>query len=378
MVDNHPDGWYPDPWKRWPERYFQAGYYTDRVRYGAVEGRDSQWAPPSPAPSGHGSGYGQHPPAPGYRPPGYPGPAQGQFGPGAPLYASPLYAPQSYGYGYGQPKAGTVKTGPLPLHPMNIGDVLDGAFRLYRANFLTVITIVAVIAGPIELLSALGRRGQFGGQGFFSILANPSSAQNTGSSGLSPASGLASLVSLLMLPYAAGAISRVVAASYLGQSETAGTALRASLSRFFPLLGAWFVVHLLEVVGGVLLVLPGLIFMALCVCTAPAIVMENLGPIQGIRRSWNLNRHRMWTVMGTALLSGIVISIVGNIIGAPLQIAALAIGLRWGWILLFLGLLLANLVVLALNAIVATLIYFDGRIRYEALDLQILARGLQG
>jgi hypothetical protein len=52
------------------------------------------------------------------------------------------------------------------------------------------------------------------------------------------------------------------------------------------------------------------------------------------------------------------------------------VGLRWGWILLAVGNSLTSLLVTPIIAIIATLQYFDARIRTEAFDLQIIAAGL--
>ena len=38
------------------------------------------------------------------------------------------------GYGPGRPTAGSSRTGPLPMYPMAVGDILDATFRLLRAN----------------------------------------------------------------------------------------------------------------------------------------------------------------------------------------------------------------------------------------------------
>lgn len=355
--DSYADGWYPDPWQRWPERWYGDGTYTERVRSGQAEGRDPIPVAPAPPAPGYGTGPGYDPyrPYQPYQPPG-------QWGqPG-------------WGYGYQQPKVGTAATGPLPLHPMNLGDIVDGAFRLYRANFKTIVTIVAVVSGPVQLLAAFARRNEFGGNSIFTIFSNPSAAQDNGTSNTSATTSLfVAFLGLFILPYAAGAISRVVSASYLGSAERPGQALRAAGRRFISLLVAWVLIHVLEVVAFVLIILPGLIVMSLSVCVAPAIVLEGLGAMAGIRRSWSLNRHRMWRVMGISLLTGLLVSIIGGIVSEPFALAGLAIGLHWGWILLFIGNLTASLVTVSLTAIIATLIYFDGRIRYEGMDLQILA-----
>ncbi len=132
-------------------------------------------------------------------------------------------------------------------------------------------------------------------------------------------------------------------------------------------------VHVLEIVAGVACILPGLLVMALFVAVAPAIVVEELGPIQGMRRSARLVRPRLWAVLGIALVSGILAQILGSVLGFIPQMAALLIGLRWGWILLAAGGILTGVVITPFVAIVATLVYFDGRIRHEGLDLAMMA-----
>jgi hypothetical protein len=245
---------------------------------------------------------------------------------------------------------------------MTVSDILDGAFRLYRANFKAILLITMAVAGPLDLVSALVRRGDYGGTSIFNSLSTASVGQtSSGSTSTVVALGITGLISFIVLPCAGGAISRLVSSSYIQGVELPGQALKSALRRAWPLLAASFLVHLMEIVGFIALIVPGLVFMALYVCVAPAIVIEGLGPIQGMKRSWALNKPRLWRVMGIALLSGLVVSLVGSVFSTPLQVAAVAIGLRWGWILLFLGELLASVVTLSLNAIIATLLYFDGR-----------------
>src|SRR5258708_17673850 len=110
-------------------------------------------------------------PPPPYPPPPYP----------APPYAAPPYPPQQYptpGYGYGWappplPKGGSDRTGPLPLHPMSLSDILDGAFKLFRANFRTILTIVAILAVPFHIIGSVLDPKPRWGPGFFSQLYLP-------------------------------------------------------------------------------------------------------------------------------------------------------------------------------------------------------------
>jgi len=276
------------------------------------------------------------------------------------------------------PKAGDARTGPLPLHPMTLSDILDGAFKLFKANVRTVVLITAAFVVPLQLVAAFGQRNALGGRGFTDFLSNPqaSDSLNTSSDAQTILALVAIAISLLITPFVAGAISRVVAASYLGQEESPGAALRATGRRTWALFAAWVLVHILEVVGGLFCILPGLLFMALFVATAPAIVIEELGPIQGMRRSWRLVRRRLWSVLGIALLAGFLANVLGQVLGVVPTLIALFIGPDKAWPLLAAGGILSALITTPFVAIVATLLYFDGRIRQEGFDLQLMADDL--
>jgi hypothetical protein len=307
------------------------------------------------------------PPPPGWQPPppqGWQPPPPGWQVPGASWQAPPL------------PKAGDARTGPLPLHPMSLSDILDGAIKLFKANARTVMLVTAAFVVPLQLISAFAQRNLNGGRGIVEAVRNPLTAQattNDQSSTQLIVGVVAALLLLLVAPFVAGAISRIVAASYLGREEAPGAALRATGRRAPALLVAWFLVHFVEVVGGVLCILPGLLAMALFVGVAPAIVTEELGPIAGMRRSARLMRPRLFSVLGVALLAGLLASVLGTILGGIPQTIALLIGLKWAWPLLAFGTILSALVTTPFVAIVATLLYFDGRIRQEGFDLQLMA-----
>jgi len=277
--------------------------------------------------------------------------------------------------GLGAPTAGDARTGPLPLHPMTLSDILDGAFNLLKANWRTLLLITAAFVVPLHIVSAFVQRNLYSGRSFFDAINNPTlRSSGTGSSNAQlVVGGVVALVSLLVAPFVAGAISKVVAASYLGGEETVGSALRATGRRAWALFAAWFLVHLLEGVGALFCILPGLLFMALFVAVAPAIVIEELGPVRGMRRSWRLMRPRLFPVLGIALVAGLLAGVVGNALGTVPSVAALAIGLKHGWPLLAAGSILSALITTPFVAIVATLLYFDGRIRQEGLDLQLMA-----
>lgn len=343
------------------------------------------------------------------------GPAWAPVDPGAPTWSAPPApappgqpSPYQYQYAPPRPKGGSARTGPLPLHPMTVGDVLDGAFKLMKANARSVFTIVAAFVVPLQLLAAFSQRNALGGAGLLDVLNDPSVAEAAAESSRSNAdlilSLVASFLNILVLPFLGGAISLVVGASYLGQELGPAEALRRTVRRAWALFASWVIVHVLEAAGfvvalvvavllavagagGLLVVLVAavgflagvpllLAVMALSVLTAPAIVVEELGPIRGVRRSWSLVRRRFWPVLGIALLAGVIAFVIGNVLGTVPQLLALVVGLEWGWLLLAFGAILTAMVTQPIVAIVATLQYFDARIRFEGFDLQVIAAEL--
>lgn len=259
---------------------------------------------------------------------------------------------------------------------MSVSDILDGAFKLLKANVKTVLVIVAVITFPLQFLSSFLLRQTFT-PGLLTIVTDPSLAETAAEQQLSGGSivvqAVTAVFGLLATPFIAGAVSRVVAASYLGRTVSAGPALAAAGRRFGALLGAFVLVHLLEGVGFLLCVLPALLVMAACTMVAPAIVVEELGPVEGIRRSWRLARPRLWPVLGISLLAGLIANMLGSILAFVPQLIGLLFGGTWAWVLIAVSGVLTGLVSAPIVSIVATLLYFDARIRHEGFDLLVMA-----
>jgi MFS family permease len=300
-------------------------------------------------------------------PPGSPGPP-GQPGWGPP----PAYPPL--------PKAGSARTGPLPLHPMTFSDILDGSFKLLKANLRTIVLVSALFLIPVNLVAAFLQRDLLGGYGLFQLANDPSLLDQAANTGMSNAALVGTLLavaaSILVTPFVGGAVSRIVAASYLGEELEPGEAIRVTGRRFLALLGAFFFTLLVKAVGLLFCLVGVLVPMTFFLVTTPAVMVEELGPIQAMARSVALVRPRFWQVMGIGIVSGLLASFLGNILATPFAFGALAIGYRWGWILVAVGGILPALVTTPFVAIVATLVYFDGRIRNEGFDLQVIAAEL--
>jgi hypothetical protein len=348
------------------------------MRASADEGKVVSSAPPPWEPPGQPPG-GQPPGTP---PPGAPpawGPPPGGPGWGPGPYPTAPYPPTPSPYPL-LPKAGSARTGPLPLHPMMFSDLLDGSFRLLKANLGTIVLVAAVFLIPVNLVAAFLQRDLLGGYGFLQFMQDPSLLEEAAGPGASngPLIGslVATLATVLVTPFIGGATSMVVAASYLGGELKAGPAMRATGRRFLVLLAVFFLTLLLKLAGLVLCLVGALVPMTLFLVTTPAVMVEEVGPIQAMARSVTLVRPRFWPVLAIGIGSGVLAGFLGNILAGPFSIAALAVGYRWGWILAAIGAIVPALITTPFVSILATLVYFDLRIRNEGFDLQMIAAEL--
>jgi len=264
---------------------------------------------------------------------------------------------------------------------MGLGEILDGAFKLYRANFKPIALVALAISGPVSLVAAVAVRGVNGGRGLIDLAtsSDPSVAGQGGTFGNSTQLILqvaSTLILWLVGPLVAGIVAKAVATTYLGGQLTAGEAVGRTWRHFPALLSAKLMVIATEAVGLLGCGVGAAFVMGLWVVVAPAIVVEGLGPFRGMRRSLRLCTARYWPVLGIALLSGLITYLLSSVVGGLPGVLAAIIGYRWGFPLVALGNVATAVLVAPLTAIIATLVYFDLRIRQEGFDLQIMARDL--
>lgn len=303
---------------------------------------------------------------------------------------------------------GGTRRGLIPLRPMTVGDVLDGAFKLLRATFATVALIVLVAFVPFEAISQtlLGPILGVSDPQALPFLTEqgapaPDAAIDTELlARLVVAGAVTGLVSWLVTILVSGAVTWAVARHEEGHDVDWRQAYGAAWRRYGSLLGASVLLLVLGIVGfiavvalaaavgwvvhvavGVIVGLAGAVLLALVVLpvsyvNVPVIVLERRRAVAGLRRSWGLLRPRLGAVFGIVLLAFIIVAIVAGVVGGLL--ALLAGGLAMiaeplGWITSGAANVLVQLIVLPLVANVALLVYLDARIRHEGLDIELAA-----
>ncbi|GJF20726.1 glycerophosphoryl diester phosphodiesterase membrane domain-containing protein [Streptomyces sp. HO565] len=369
-----------------------------------------QWSAPTgpgqtPPPPPPRTGWGTPPPPP--PPGGYGGQGRGYGGSG--------------GYGWGGPPP-AAKPGVIPLRPLGVGEILDGAVSTMRTYWRTVLGISLTVAIFTEIIVVLL-------QGL--VLDNTSSdALNDPDATLSELadaltattvnSGVIFLISLIGTVVATALLTTVTSRAVLGRPVTTREAWRDARPQVIKLFG--LIVLLLLMVAGILLVamLPGLLVTATAggeggvaltalgflagalvavwlmvrfSLASPALMLEKQGIKKAMGRSTKLVNGSWWRVFGIQLLATVIANIVASIIVIPFTFLAATLsgdgvsgflegGGDLGWTFLVVsgvGSVIGSMITFPITAGVTVLLYIDQRIRREALDLELArAAGVQG
>ncbi len=328
----------------------------------------------------------------------------------------------------------------LPISgPLGLGDLLDRAFRLYRARLGLFLMIAALFLVPFSLISGL-LSGQFITNymdAFVAIVAAEGSAPETifsealGSAGsfFVVMMGMA-ILSLVISGLVTLALNHSSIAVLHNQPISLAESMRGGLRRFgsfvwmsivqfsgiaLATLGMGIVIFIFVMViifigaavgsalleGDNIFATIAVVLVALCgyflaillflapaiylsarwLVATPAMLAENLGAMQSLRRSWALTKGHTWRAVGYVVLLYLITAIV---VGLP-------VGLIQQLILLLLGtssLGLATILSSAISSIFSVLwtplyicavvlLYYDLRVRVEGYDLALRIEQLE-
>ena len=265
------------------------------------------------------------------------------------------------------------------FEPMTVGGILDQTFRLYRANFLRYVTIVALIQVPLGLLTLA----------FQTTWVNNLAAGRGADSAFEAAKvlgfllgfGLTFLVAIIAQQFVNAALVKSISESYLG-----GDVSVLGAYRFLAPKAGWLILAALIIafgtgIGLMLCIVPGIFFSLYFVLTTQGIVTEDLNVIDGMKRSASLvsgNLGKVFLVLLVVFLLNValgaidmgIMAVVGRLVDVQKHYLAIQ--------LMSQGLPLLQQVLMApIHAAATILIYYDLRIRKEGFDLEMLARSFR-
>jgi hypothetical protein len=265
------------------------------------------------------------------------------------------------------------------LRPLSIGEVLDAGFRLFRHRFgaLMLAALVPVVSLTIVATIVVASTDPDA----FDVNAtttNDDAAAVTGT-----------IVGFLLQGIAAAlgvaACFKLISAAYLGERAGVRDSLVYGLRRLWALIVVYLVLVVLMFLPLAMAVLiplliPVAVFFAVKFSMAlPAVVIERRGPFAAVGRSWRLTRKNWWRAFGTLLVATVLLLIL--LIAVSIAIGAGVLGLdEAGEVAVAavstLAGIITNALTLPLTAAILTVQYYDLRVRKEAFDLELLARGV--
>ncbi|WP_022918167.1 hypothetical protein [Ruania albidiflava] len=412
-----PGGYGQQPGQSGPPGYAQQpppGYGQQPGQDGPGTGGPGAGGPGAPPGSAGGPpGWGPQPPPGGY------GQQPGQQGP--PAYGQqppPGYGQQPGSYGqYGAQGAGlppawgpAPQPGIIPLRPLTLGEIYDGAIRSIRTNPAVMFVLSAVLVALATLVQGIATWGVFEDLNAL-VGMDPETLQNVATSSLlatlqSALLGytISGLVSFLITTILNGLLIHAVSQAVIGRKMSLEEVWHATKRQIPRLLALSLVVSLLLIlVAGlsvgiiVLLALSGstalmalgtvvmllvllvsmLAVVTLTVLATPALVLEQSKVFTALRRSFLLTRKMFWRVLGIYLLTALLVGLLGSVISYPVTMIGQVLGsVTFSYVLTLVGSAISLAVTTPFMAAVTALLYIDVRIRLEALDVE-LARAAQ-
>ncbi|MGW1513162.1 DUF7544 domain-containing protein [Streptomyces sp. NPDC002394] len=319
---------------------------------------------------------------------------------------------------WGRPPA--AQPGVIPLRPLGMGEILDGAAKTLRTYWRTVLAISVTVAVISQVCNILAQRYLVPA----APAANPDAtpAEQLEQSLDSMQSSLAGMGPSLLVMVMASLVSAalltvVISRAVLGRPVSLGSAWQEARPRLLRLLGLTLLISAAIVAVVAVGLLPGLLIgggagVALTLIgglgaivavvwllirfslSSPALMLERQGVVQSLKRSAKLVRGSWWRVFGITVLTWLLLSLFAMIIEIPFMVIGFLLdsdgfsGLlsgtstTFGWPFLIvtgIGGVITNAITYPISAGVTVLLYVDQRIRREALDLELArAAGLPG
>jgi hypothetical protein len=346
-------------------------------KWSAAQPPGGQWSPPSAPGNG----------------PATPRPAQYRGGPPP---------------GWGRPPA--AKPGVIPLRPLSVGEILDGAVSTLRAHWRTVLSVSLTVAVVSQIADILVQRFLLPEPVALDPNATPSEllSQTADSTRSQLIADLPSFAILLICTlFTTAILTIVISRSVLGRSVTLPEAWKEARPRLPKLLGFTLLLALMSIgilavglspgllvgsIAGVALALLGglaafvvvIWLMVRFSLTSPALVLERQGVLESMRRSTKLVSGAWWRTFGILALTGLLTLVISLLLAIPFALIATALDNdgtnSWPFLIVTgIGAVIASTITYPISAGVTVLLYVDQRIRREALDLELArAAGVPG
>ena len=214
---------------------------------------------------------------------------------------------------------------------VDIGSVLSRTFNTYTAQFTLLIPAALVVFLPIAIISGL----------------------LTAAAPVAGALAYAILGTLGIFLFQGMVIEAAADLVDGRRDQTIGSLLGGAMPFILPLLAAGLLVGVLAVLGLFFLIVGAFLVLTIFAVTAPSIVLEKAGPIQGMKRSIDLVKEQFLPVLGVVVVVWLILFVASALL--QLIFGAIDDG-GFGYSL---GNLVSEVLLAPVTALAASILYFD-------------------
>ncbi|MEA2642107.1 MAG: hypothetical protein QOF51_3501 [Chloroflexota bacterium] len=263
---------------------------------------------------------------------------------------------------YDQPEARQASAPGIVISPMGVGKVLDTGFNLARRNFRSLVTLGLWGLAPASLFYGIG-----------------TAVFNSGQRS-------ASFIFLGVVAFAAYFVGQYLAYSVMAlacgrlivptggrDARDAGDLYWVAMTRIPAMIGFGLVVGLASI--PLIIVFPlGIYVWNRWWLAWYAILIEGVGPIEALGRSWTLTRNAWWhtffAVFATSIVSYVLAFILAIIVGAVGGIVTFVVQATVIHVVISALTQLTTIVVYPFAEAMPVVLYYELRARNEGFDLQ--------
>ncbi|GAA3532694.1 hypothetical protein [Nocardioides daeguensis] len=305
------------------------------------------------------------------------------------------------------------KPGALPLRPLGLGNIYDGAFRIIRFNpkatvgaavMVTAVAMLIPVVVTVVVSLTIGIATDAAGD----IDPEASVAELVGALAAYGSLLFSLVVAQVGVVFVTGMVAHVTRAAAVGRRLGLAEAWAATRGKRWRLLGLTLVLNATFLFLAIAYVLLWVLVVAvssspwpvvgwglvsvpafLCLCCwlwiryyylpVPALMLEPVGVFGAIGRGWRLSARQFWRTFGIALLTVVVAQFAGGLLSFPVSIVgnvvALAVPEQAVLALVVtqaVALVIQNAFVAPFLAAVTSVQYVDLRIRKEAFDVELM------
>ncbi len=270
------------------------------------------------------------------------------------------------------------RPGVIPLRPLLLGEILQGAvatLRRYAGVVFGSAAVVALVSAAVYYVADLWLLDATSPVPVIDADAPPEVQLDQAMTQLEnalPRFGVLALITLVTQTFLSGLLTVVVGKAVLGHAIGVRQAWEELRPRLLPLLGLAFVVTLAAMVGLMLFIAPGVWLYVLLSLATPALVLERGRVGAALRRSVTLVQGSGWRVFGVLVVAFLVTGALSTLIEFPFGQAIDPQAFERGYtpqelLILEAGRAVASTVTVPFSAAVTALLYIDQRMRRENL-----------